>query len=397
VTDRFDPPVPDGIYINWPALAYFRQETRGSSDWIKIRRQRHGWWWSSPYCPRYKAPKKDYLEYGTALHAILLEGVEAYEARFAIEPDKAEFKGLVTTIEEMKQALVDNGYGGWRATWKKEDFAIACAQNIPHVPCWPNILAEFTEAMGVPGLPGSRTALSADEDYELRFMREMATGDFPGNEPLRKLFASDHLPMAEVSVIATIDGIRRRWRFDRMFPRLDMDVKSLGNWTGRPLDYAVGDQLGRYRWAIQRSDYYFARTVMYRMLAERGEAAITGGTPEQRKWLLSWPEEHPVWDWCWLVFQKPSTSGAAPVLFPVWEDSFDPVTGNPSYLRRVGEYQLEQSIIFYREMLEQFGLDRPWGHIEPLHYTEPGPARTHLISLPSWIGEDMPTEENAYI
>lgn len=388
----FDPDLPDGIYIGLSAAAYFGQETRGSSDWSTISRRKHGWWWQSVYNTRKRVIELlAHLASGNATHCVLCEGIGAYEARYIIEPNKADFPGVLVTVEDMKRELTKHGFGAWPGQWKARDFAIACQFHLPQAPCWPNIVEDFELKRG------GKTPISAEEDFHLRFLWEMATGDFPGNDPIKRLLTADAPVLAEVSVLSTIDGIRRRWRFDRMFPRLDMDLKTLANWTGQPLHYAAGSQLARYRWAIQREDYWIGRSEMYRMLVERGEAAISGGTIEQRKWLLTWPDEHPVWDWLWLIYQRPDSSGIAPVLMPVWEDSFDPATGRPSFLRQLGGYELANSIAFYREMVEKFGLDRPWGHVEPLRYTQQAKGREHLIVLPPWIGHETPMEDDAYV
>ncbi len=390
----WDFPLPDGIYFDLDAKDYFKQETRGSSDWVKLRRRRWGWWWSSRYNPDYKDTTSAEQNYGSALHAILLEGEGAYASRFIVEPDKAEFKGLAVTVEDMQKALTRRGYVDWPKAWKKDDFAAACRVNIPDVPVWANIDADFQRALQ----PGVKT-VTAIEDRQLRFMHQVARGDWPGNEAIKRLLANDKRPaMAEVTVIATIDGIRRRWRFDAMFPTFDLDLKSLGNWSGRPLAFSVGDQLARMGWHIQRADYWHGRDVAYRMIAERGLGAITGGTPEQRNWLATWPEKHPEWDWVWLVYQKPAKSGLAPVIFPVWDDSFIHIPGmepRPSALRAIGDHQLADAISFYRGAVEKFGLETPWAQVEQLHYADD--VMDPHISLPHWITEDTPTEENAYV
>jgi hypothetical protein len=384
-------PLPDGIYLDLSAPDYFAQETRGSSDWVKLRRQRWGWWWSSPYNPDRKDVQTAEQLYGSALHAILLESVGAYEARFAVTPDPLAYgRELCRTIDDMKRALVQAGFGKWPDGWLKADFERACRVNIPRVPVWGNILNDFVGRLG----PGVQ-AVSAAEDRQLRFMREVAVGDWPGNEAIRKLLlaAPDRPPMAEVSVLCTVDGIRRRWRFDRMFPAFDLDLKSLGNWTGRPLPYAVGDQLARLGWHIQRADYWEGRRLAYAMIKAYGMACVCGGTLEQRRWLVSWPDAFPVWDWVWLAYQKPAESGRAPVIFPIWDDSFAGPE-RPSALRAIGRHQLNDAIAFYREAVATFGLERPWAHVEEIHYADPGISP--CITLPHWIGEDTPTEEGAY-
>ena len=145
----FDEPLPDGVYLNLPAKAYFGQETRGSSDWARIHRLGWGWWWGSPYNPDYQAAKNPYQNYGSALHALLLEGPAAFEREFAVTPDPKDYPGLVTTETEIRKALTDAGVSlTGTSKFRKSDWNDAMRTYAWDIPCWDNILADFRDGIG---------------------------------------------------------------------------------------------------------------------------------------------------------------------------------------------------------------------------------------------------------
>lgn len=391
---QWDAPLEDGVYLNLDADRYFRQETRGSSDWVKIHQLGYGWWWQSGYNPDHVEVPNKARNYGSALHAIMLEGIAAYEARFAVEPDPRDFPGLVVTIPQIKAALTEAGYStAGTSKFTKDDWVGEMLSKLPNVPCWDLILEDFrTEA-------GLRDVVKSVEDRMLRLMRDVAVSpDREDNIAIRNLLVESeaHPSLAEVSVFSTIDGIRRRWRIDKMLPGADMDLKSVGQWRGRPLKYEIGEVLARNGWDVQRADYHIGRTEAYRLIRE---GQLFGGTIEQRNYIKEIVEENPTWDWIWLAYGKPEPSGRAPILMPVWDDSWgptDPATGvvPMGELRQFGQHKLDKAIAFYRRAVDRFGFDQPWANVEPLHFTDP--YQENAIVLPHWIQSDAPTEAEAY-
>lgn len=387
--------IPDGVYIGLPDTVYFAQDALGSTDLVRLHFRREGWWWQSRHNPDAVRKPNQALNYGTALHAILLEGIAAYEDRFAVIPEKPP--GAVTTIKEMQAVLVKEGFSiKGTGNFTAEDWALAMRTSLPQVPCWPNILEDFAE-----NLREDQKKVTAVEDRMLRFMVDVAMSpDRRDNVEIRNLFASGagRPALAEVSILKTFpDGIRRRWRIDRMFPAFDVDLKSLGNWSGRPLPHEVGEVIARNGHDIQRADYFEGRLTAYDFI--RDGFQVYGGSLEQRQWLGRFPDEFPDFDWAWIYYQKPDPKGLAPVIFPVMDVTFheaengsgDPV---PSDLMIHGSHKKLEALNLYRRCVAEFGLDRPWARVDPLHYTDE--TREPRIFLPSYIANQRPTEEAAY-
>ena len=320
----YDPDLADGVYLNLSHQRYFRQRCMGSSDWTDLARLKHGWWWKSRNNPFYRAPTNPYQTYGSALHILVLEGVSEYERLVVIEPTRGDYpafdlenpQSLADTIAEMKAVVGQAGYNVAAAKgYDKQRWADTMRQcsGTQDWPCWKNIEDDFEAEAG------TRLRVTAASDFEMRFLREMALSeDRPDNAHVRRLFreTADHPPLVEVSIFATVDGIRRRWRIDRFFPAANMDLKSLGLWSGRPLNIEAGDTLAKRRWSIQRADYDVGRENAYRLVRE---GQVFGGTLEQVRYLQWIVDEEPKWDWVWMIYQKPdSAKGTAPVIMPVW-------------------------------------------------------------------------------
>jgi len=396
--------LPDGVYLGLSADDYFGQPRMGSSDWIRLHKTRHGWWWQSRWNPDRAEPKsREFLLYGSALHALLLEGVEAYERAFAVAPDKAAFPGVLVTTEDIKNALARAGFDlSGTSKFTKKDWAREARIHLPSEVCWDNLLADFEGQLEVRRAAGKPVeTISAADDRMLRLMHKIALDpDRTDNQEVRRLLAPDvneHPTLAEVSVFATLDGVARRWRIDRMYPGLDMDLKSLGNWRGRPLAFEVGEVLARNGWDIQRADYHIGRTEAYRLISE---GKLYGGSVEQRRYIEQIVAENPTWDWIWLVYQKPDGAGRAPVILPLMDLSWQVVWEKgqpstvPSDLRTWGERKLFKAIEFYKTCVDTFGLEQPWAFIEPLHFTDEQHANT--VRLPDWIRDTEPSATEAF-
>ncbi len=398
---KIAPPLPDGVYFNLFDDDYFGQEALGSSDLITLHFKREGWWWQSRYNPDAAQRSTKELLFGNAAHAILLEGLATYESRYIAEPDRPA-DAIDGTIDECRTLLLAGGFElGGASKWKVDDWRRAMRLNMPEVEVWPTIKADFLDELGPEDLPGRRKPLPAASDRALRFMHQVATGDGYDNASIRKLLAEggDYPPLAEVAVFCTVAGVRRRWKFDRMFPRFDLDLKTLGGWTGRPLPWEVGESIAKRGMDIQRADYHVGREVAYALIRA---GKVYGGTPEQRSWLASFPDAHPKWDWVWLFYQKPDPKGKAPVLFPLWDDSWvieADANGHaveaPGDVRKWGLHKAARAISFYKQSVAVFGLREPWARVDPLHFTDEN-AKPRVF-LPHWISaEDQPTDAAAY-
>lgn len=363
--------LPDGVYLHLPEEQYFPQGM-GSTGWCKLYLRREGWWWSSDLNPDHVDKPNEAKDFGHGFHKRVGEGDAAYDACFVAAPDKKAIPGLCITAEDVRAELLKHGLSPKKSATKGELIDLA-HDRLPDLPIWADIWNEFAK-----GLNG-RTALSPQDDRAVRVMTDLLRAD-PEIGPLLR-FSHDHMPIAEISVIYTDEfGIRRRARLDLMLPSGTIDFKTMmGNFTGKPLAFSVPEIVAKMAYHVQMADHHIARRRAYRFIAE---GKVYGASDAEVAWLKRFPGEAPHWGYAWIFHQKPdAVEGKAPVVFPWWENFGDD-------LHRRGLRCLYEAIATYRRCMAEFGPDRPWTRVEPLHVsTEGSPDR---VFIPHWIGGDQP-------
>lgn len=352
--------LPDGLHLNLPDQAYFELDALGSTDLVRLFQNGAGWWWGSRHNPRRKRASTRALNFGSALHALVLEGGRQFEERFAVEPDPRQFADLLKSSDDIKRHLAEMGLKAPSKLTKPElvEFVM---QHDQRAQVWDDILARF-QALLIPAddHTPARQAVSADENDALRIMADMVTDD----PDVAWLFehTEDALPLAEVAVIYTTDdGIRRRAKLDLLTPQTTVDLKTIDAWDGRPLEVLIPERIAKAGYDIQRADYDDARAEAYQAILE---GRVFGATADELRWLQRFPAEAPNWNWLWLFYQKPDAeAGKAPMLFPL-EDQAE------SLYHARGRAKKAQAMRTYQACIAEFGLDRPWRTKSRLHFTD---------------------------
>lgn len=374
----------DGVYFDLPEDVYFAQDRLGSSDLSKLSTQGFGWWWQSRHNPRRVSVPSPYQNFGRALHKLLLEGATAFARDFAVAPDPATYRRVLKTVKDCQDALEAAG----QMPLKKSGLLAAdwhdlCRLHLPaDVVVWDNVMADFDK------LRGARAAISADDGALLKIMHQMILDDdTPAGEQIRQVIGvgSEWPLMTEISFLWHDDkGVARRARFDRLTPNYTLDMKSLTNWKGKPVDQHAVDQIKSFNYSVQVGDQHIARMIMTDLIAAKGGDAIIGGTTEQRAFLIAMSQKRVPFEWVWLFYQVPSNAGSAPIVLPIWED-----WKGPHHL--AGHRKAVKARDKYLEGVRRFGLDRPWGEVLPLHYTAEG--RPTSIPLSHWgLADHDPVE-----
>jgi hypothetical protein len=373
--------LPDGVYLRVPFEEYVEQDALGGTDKAKLWTHREGWWWQSAHNP-FRGPRKSTPDqiFGTALHAMLLEGPAAYEGRFCVKPDKADYPDALTNEDSIRIALRQEGIAlSGTSSFKVEDWRDAAEVYLPDRPVWANVMADFERRLI------GRSAITAEDDFAIRAMRSIATMDTPENQEMRELLSvgSKFPILSEVSVIYTDDnGIRHRARFDKLLPIVTADLKSIREWEGRTLQSTLDGQIKMLGYDVQMADYHVARQAMNNMLLE-GEHNLHGGAQEERTHLLAtaaWNQTNR-WSWAWVWFQKPTSAGAAPVLLPqreAWQGPY----------HMAGFRKRHVALELYKRCMRHFGPDVPWGRVEPVHWPDEGAEHRILLGDRDWGPHD---------
>jgi hypothetical protein len=362
--------LPDGVYLHQSEEDYFGDRTRlGGSDVCKLALYGEGYWWQSWLNPTKVETETTGKNVGKGLHAALGEGFVAYEQRFAVLPEKTDYKDLLVTVEQIRTALTERGFDP-PSKWTKDPLVKFAQSRAPDLNVWDSIIEKFEEEAG------ERTCVTRAEDFQIRTMADMVHAHPELGQLLKP--GPNNIILVEVSILYHDEhGIPRRARLDMMLPQLTIDWKTLANVGGQPLQFAVGTQLAKFGYHAQLADYQIARTHAYRLIEE---GKIFGADADETAWLKRFPAEAKTFDFCFGFYQKPDPRvGHAPIFFPWYEDY-------GSELHKRGIRARIRALQTYRRCMAEFGPDKPWTRVEPIHTSAEGAVER--VILPHWIGDD---------
>lgn len=347
----------DGVYFGLPEEKYFAQEALGSSDIKKLRKSASDWWWETPHNAMYDPPEEsdtDAKAFGKALHKRLLEGETAFASSYYVMPEPPE--GALVTVEDIRAAIRDLGH---KPKGTKKADVIACAQECGVVaPILDKWQAEREEEAG------GRAIISEKWSQSIALMRRVCE-----HHPDVSRYLFKDPGAAEVSVLWTKDGVRRRARFDRLTAPRILDAKTIGkNKVDRHANFrrACMAEIVREGYDIQSAWYMDALEAA----RELDMHFPPGASAEEMKNIL-----HVLGGAC--AMKKPEftfiflqTQGAPRVL---------PVRiKNDSLIAVYGEQKCEEALEQFRKYRDEFGMDAFWMEVERTF----SPTE---VDVPSWI------------
>jgi hypothetical protein len=307
----------DGIYIGLDNDRYHADSALGSTNIRDILKGANNYWAKSAMNPRRKKRKPtDALIVGSAIHKLLLEGREAFDAHYVRGPYDGDFEGSSSE----KAALTK--------TAKKE---LLEGQDLIVADVYDYVL-------------GIKEIIDADPELE---------GCLDGG-------------LSEVSVFWTRpDGVRCKARLDALKINGIGDLKSIANERDRDLEEACLLDIKTYRYDIPVAHYSEGRRQMAALLNKSsvyfGDGTVLAENPAKRS-----AEERRLADYLYkcaaseafgfqLVFiPKPNKTGTtAP---DAWACTITP--GNEIEL--MARTDIETAIERFKRALEEFGPGKRW-------------------------------------
>lgn len=286
----------DGVYLGLAAEAYLKDFALGSDSLKRVAHSPPKWWWRTPFNliepPPAEAIDAKHFRLGTAVHVALLEGIDVYDACYGTIPGLEEYPDALVTNDHLKEACRARGLpvGGDKDALTDRLLLANPDIEILHV-----IQRRWRADSGV-------REVTAQEDRRIRLLHRMAMAApesfaLPGGEvvTLRQAFTGG---LSEVSVFWTDEnGIRQRARFDKLKPRVTLDLKTFSSWD-ETKDFDVGllREAKQRGYLLQTAHYDEGRHQLRRLVAE---GKVFGGTDEQRG-ILKQIAESEVWGWMWV-------------------------------------------------------------------------------------------------
>lgn len=258
--------LPDGVHIGLHEDHYFSQPRLGSTDLVRLHRSPADWWYSSPHNPdRDEGEGSEERDFGKALHALLLEGEDAFAESIAISP----YDSFRT-----REAQI----------WRDE--------------------------MKIRG----RAILSGDQVRRVRHMAALIANHPELGPPLGA-------GLSEVTVLFKLGDEPMRARFDKLLPHFVVDLKTFGGHTrGRDTKDKALRLVAERDYDVQRYVYDRAREALCELVAA---GKVYGANAEQRAWLEKVANVTD-WSWTWIFYQRrDDRQGRAPIVQPVERPRFD--------------------------------------------------------------------------
>lgn len=212
----------DGCYLDLPFEDYLADDAIGGSSCLKLLTDPGAIQWESDANPLYEPPAKKPATRGQATHAAVLEGIEVYEQRFCVPPE-----GVLRTGDDMSEWLKSVGV-------KSSGKVGELRQRIEEVR--DGLGPAIARPVFADEAIGGRQVISARDDTYVRVV-----ANFLRSDPAAMKYLAGGLP--EVSIFATIDGVRFKGRIDLLAPATLLNLKTYMRPPGR--GYALRTHLVR--------------------------------------------------------------------------------------------------------------------------------------------------------
>lgn len=357
--------IAEGVHLNLPESEYFDAPALGSSDFHLLDKDPPSWWYASSFNPerREQRRKSRALAFGSALHALILEGEAAYARRFVVEPDGASNRWARSRDETLK-LLEQVGYkkiprGSDSFDTQKLVQAARDAGVADRV--WDAVYPEYERAK-----KQGKAHITSDEDRRLRRMAHQVAQHPDLGPNLRA-------GLSEVSVFwrkPERPDILLRARFDKLLPKFTIDLKTFSNPRDESPPEATLSAICNEGYDLQAEHYRDARCELAKAVRERrvfcwqtdnGKLYRTNIVKDEVETLSAIAAEQ-AWLWVWIFYQVQSDDAGrerAPIVVPWY-------TTPSGQLFDDARATIERALDNYTLWVSRAGLAQPWSEVLPI-------------------------------
>ena len=255
-----------GIYFDLPEEDYHADPALSQSGMKKLLVSPHDYWASSTFNPDYESGDSDGMRVGTAYHARIIEGREAFYQRYAVALDPADHPGALVTADDLRGRLKTLGLP---VTAKRKDELIARLQEAgDDASIWDALVADHQEKNG------GRQMLPFDLIKKI----EIAAKMIEAHPDLCKAFTGG-FPEVSIFWACAETGIPMKARLDYLKPAAIVDLKTFTNPMGKNLDKLIRHRIGSEGYFIQAAHYLEAVAAAKELVKTRAFSAVHGEGP----------------------------------------------------------------------------------------------------------------------
>lgn len=273
MTDVFAP----GLYFGLPEDEYHADPAFSSSGVKDMLVSPLTYWMRSPLNPDREDDQTDAKDTGKAFHARLLEGEEAFLARYAVAPDPDAYPDAIMDGAGLRQRCAELGL---KKSGSNAELCERILDADPSAILWPVVKAEFEK-----GAEG-KTIISPKTEYDIYNRARIVEL----HDSAKKAFAGGY-PEVSFFWVDPETGIRMKSRADYLKARAIVDIKTFSNPFNMPIDQAVARAVGNYRYHLQAVIYSDGMEHVKELYRKKGQQIIHGTIP--KGWLDAWAEPAP--------------------------------------------------------------------------------------------------------
>lgn len=356
--------IAEGVHLNLPEQFYFEAPALGSSDFHVLDKDPPSWWYASTHNParRDQRRRNPALAFGRALHALILEGEQAYAQRFVIQPDPDSTRFAENRLQIL-EALKNAGVPPLPV---KDTFDIGKLNIAVRKAGIAHKVRQTAEADYEAAKRAGRHIVTEDEDRRLRRMAHQIAGHADLGPNLKQ-------GLSEVSVFwrsPKRPDVLLRARFDKLLAGFTIDLKTFSNPRDESPEDASINAIINEGYDIQAEHYRDAREQLARFVREgrvwawsQTEGRLTREMLLPRlKAELDTIAATTDWRWVWIFYQVQNDDAGkerAPIVVP-W---FTAPTGELFDNARAA---IERALDNYAAWVGKAGLTQPWADIRPI-------------------------------
>jgi len=252
-----------GVYFGLSAEEYHAALALSATGCKQLRQSTMDFWArSAALNPDYQPEQTEAQAIGTAYHTRIVEGADAFIARYAPELDPDEYPDALRTIAELTEALAEHLEKPAPRALKAEIIQ-QLRRCDPDVVIWDELVQMHAE------MTAGKKLLKSWLVDEI----EKAAAMIEEHSQLRHAFR-DGYPEVSVFWIDEETGVPCKSRFDYLKPQAVIDLKSFGNAQGLPIRKAIARAIALWRYHVQAA-FYLEAAAAARQMVRSGD--VHGG------------------------------------------------------------------------------------------------------------------------